>query len=499
MPSSIQPEHRIEPEFIGPLSDRPLAEKARSSDPDDLFPGASAFIGGRHRRRRRQQWDAVRPLAEKLLKADEHVLYVAHGMQVPPALHLVALGVMALPYHQVILIFTDTRVIEVLLGVRGMKAETRVRSFPWNSVSDLKLRFGKLVLKPAQGKKQTWRVPLRGDRKLLNLLLPRLKPRLLPGGAAMAQALPLWHCPKCAATLPANPRSCDSCRTSFSSPRLAALLSLAFPGAGLLYAGHPFLAAADFLGEVLLYLVFLLLMLEAEPGSIMVAVGLGTLLFVLTKIESTHLSQILVSRAKPDTLSRRSRYQRLALVGGLASLMLIGGAFPLAGAARAVVDQDLEVAGLESLWQGSRDAAQWTVFADDPSARSQWRHPDGALVTLFAYPQHLLEGVAEFRNGVRLGFDQRGVTIVKEDEDLPSPFHGFRFVTRAETADGESISTAQYFLVDERNHDIHQAIAAVMDDDPVTAEAAVSDLLSHARWIGATPPDRPAAGPEPAP
>jgi hypothetical protein len=497
MPSSHLPVRRIEPEFLGPLSDRPLAENTRSSDPDDLFPGASAFLGGRQRRRRRKQWDAVGFVAEKLLKADEHVLYVAHGMQVPPALHFLALGHMALLYHQVILVLTDTRVIEVLLGVRGKKAETRIRSFPWDSVRDLKASFGKLILSPAVGKKQTWRVPLRGDRRLLKLLLPRLKARLLPGGAAMAQALPLWHCPQCAATMPANPHACASCRTPFRSTRLAALLSLAFPGAGLLYAGHPYLAAADFLGEVLFYLVFVLLMLEAEPGHTMVALGLGAVLFILTKAESAHLSQILVSRAKPETELRRSRYQRLAMVGGLASLLLIGGALPLAGAARSVVDRDLDVAGQECLWQGSRNAAQWDAFEDDPAARSQWRHPSGTVVTLFAYPQQLLEGVTEFRNGVRLGLEQQGVTVVKEDEDLPSPFRGFRFVTRATTQEGKPIMAAQYFVVDEQNHDIHQAVAAAIDDDPATIEAAVNDLLSHARWIGPTPPERPMAGSEP--
>jgi len=493
MTQPLRSDRRFEPEFLGPLSDRPLAGQAGSSDADSLFPGMSAFLGGRHRRRRRQQWEAIRPLIAKLLKDDEHLLHVAHGMQVPPPLDGLALGAMALSYHQVMLVFTDTRVIEVLLGLRGMKVGTRVRSFPWSGVRELKQRFTKLVLKPASGKKQTWRIALRGDRKLLKMLVPRIAPRLMTGGAGVAQPLPLWHCPQCAAAVPAKPLACASCRTSFRSPRLAALLSLAFPGAGLFYAGHPFLAAADLLGEVVFYLIFLMMMLEAEPGGVAIAAGVGAVLFAITKLQSAHVSQVLVSRSKPEPETTRAGYRKFMLAGGLASLMLIGGAFPLAGAARAIVDRDLDVAGQGSLWQGTRDVGRWLAFADDPYARSQWQSTDGSVVTLFAYPQHLLDGVSEFRNGVRQGLKQQGAAIVKEDEDVPSPFHGFRFVSQAVSSEGETISTAQIFVVDEEHRDIHQVMSATLDEDPSSAETAVRDLLMHARWIGSSPPDRAAA------
>lgn len=490
---STHSKHSIEPEYLGPLTDRPLGQITPSNGPADLFPGASGFLSARQQRRRRDQWNAVSAIAERLLRPDEHVLYVAHAMQVPPALHYLALGYMALSYHQVILVFTDTRLIEVLLGMRGKSAESRVRSFPWASVRDLKTTFGKLALAAERGKKQAWRIPLRGDRRLLKLLMPRLKPHLLQGGAAMAQPLPLWHCPQCCATVPVNPKSCDACRVRFRTTRLAALLSMAFPGAGLFYAGHPFLAAADFFGEIVFYLVFLLLMIEAEPGGVKVAAGFGVFLFLLTKLESIHLSQILVSRAKLETERCRSSYQRFALIGGLASLVLILGAFPLAGAGRAVVDRDLEVVGN---WQGSRNVQEWNAFSDDPAARSQWRRPSGEQVTLFAYPQHMLDSIPEFRNGVRQALREQGMTIIKDDEDVPNPFHGFRFVTRGETNEGEPVSTAQYFVLDEQNRDIHQAVAAALEEDGATAEEMVRDLLSHARWIDPTPPDRNAAGSE---
>jgi len=495
MPTSSPRDYKIEPECLGPLGGRPLAEAAKAGGPSDLFPGASAFLSARHQRRRREQWSAAKPLAERVLRPEERILYVAHAMQVPPTLHFLALGAMALPYHQVMLVFTDTRLIEVLLSVRGKTAETRLRSFPWASVRGVKFTFAKMTVVPADGRRQDWRVPLRGDRNLLKLLSSRLKPRLLQEGAATAQRLPLWHCPQCGVTVPANPRSCDACQASFRSPRLAALLSLAFPGAGLFYAGHPFLAALDFLGEVVLYLIFLLMMLEAEPGAIKVAVGFGAFLFLLTKLESIHLSQILVARTKPETEARRSGYTRLALAGGLASLLIIGSAFPLAGAGRPGLDRDLEVGGKDNPWRGSRNVGEWDAFTADASARSEWRHPSGLRVTLLAYPQGMLSSSSDFRADYRLGLGRQGVTLLKDDEDVPSPFRGFRFVGLGRTQDGRPVSLIQYFVVDEQNHDIHQASTGVLGGDGKMAEDLVRDLLSRARWIDPTPPTRPSPAP----
>ena len=56
-------DHKIEPEHLGPLADRPLAETAKSGGPGDLFPGASAFLSARQQTRRREQWNVARTMA----------------------------------------------------------------------------------------------------------------------------------------------------------------------------------------------------------------------------------------------------------------------------------------------------------------------------------------------------------------------------------------------------------------------------------------------------
>ena len=487
MTNARQGDYRIEPEYLGPLGDRPLAETAKSSDPEDLFPGAATFMARRHQRRRRAQWAAVGPLVKRLLRPDEHLLHVAHGMQMPPVFDMFALGAMALPYHQVILVVTDARLIEVTLDVRGKRAGTRLRSFPWSGVRELKVSLGKLTLRPESGKKQAWKVPLRGDRNLIDLLLARLRPRLLQEGAGRAEPLPLWHCPQCGHSLAPNPSSCDHCRTPFRSKRLAAMLSLAFPGAGLFYAGHPFLATMDFLGEVFLYAMFLVLAVQAEPGSVGVAIGLGAFFFVMTKIESVHLSSILVARSKPEAPTTQSGYRKVVLVGGLVSLILIGGAFPLVGAARPAIDRDLGVTGADSPWQVSRDRSEWDDFADDPTARSRWTHPNGLQVTLFAYPQRLLDSVGDFRNDYLRQMGGAGPTLTVDD-DVPAPFDGFRCVSRRNDGAGTPIALVHYFVIDREHQDIHQLAATVLEEDAGLADEAMRDLLSQARWIDATPP-----------
>src|SRR5882762_2539855 len=151
-------DYKIEPEFLGPLGDRPLVEQAGKSSPDDLFPGASKFLSARQQTKRREQWNAVRPMVKRLLKADEHLLHVAYAQQIPPFMHCIGLGHFVYAYHQVILIVTDQRIIEALLDFRAKGPGTRLRSYPYRHLSALKLRFGKLTAVPGQGRKQGWRI-----------------------------------------------------------------------------------------------------------------------------------------------------------------------------------------------------------------------------------------------------------------------------------------------------------------------------------------------------
>ncbi len=482
---------RIEPEAIGPIADRPLIETAKRSSPDDLFPGASRFLSARVQRHRRNLWTAAAPILDRLLQPDEKILYAAQGGQVPPIHHLLALGRLAQVYHQVLLVFTDRRLIEVLLTPRGKSPDTRLRTWTWKDSGKIEIGwFRKIVVVPGKGKKQAWTLAAGGDRKLLKMLLPRLRERLAPEGAAPAMALPYWHCPNCAAAVAEDAARCGACGTGFRSSRLAVWLSLAFPGAGLFYAGHPILATLDFLGESCLFGVFAFMLMMARDAAEVAGLAMALAIFVvLTKLVSVHLSHILVRRTRPDTPERQAAFRRFAVAGGVISILFLGGAAVATGSARPVVDQDLQLE-VEAGWLGTRATGDFEDFGDDQTARSQWSHPAGLTVTMFAYPLTRLESPEQFRVDFRQAVQSGGGRLILDDEDVPAPFRGFRVVRESTDDDGTPATLIDYFIFDPDGRDIHQFFAAVRTEDAALAEPMVREAVAGSHWIAATPPQR---------
>jgi hypothetical protein len=492
MDSRGTPDHKIEPEFLGTLGDRPLAELAGTSSPDDLFPGASKFLSDREQRKRRQQWDAVLPMVGRLLQPGERVLYVTYAMQTPPLLHTVGMGHLAYAYHQVLLVLTDQRIVEALLNFKASGAGTRLRSYPYRHLSGLKLSFGKLTAIPARGKKQGWGIRAGGDKKLLKLLLPRLQARLLPEGASHAEGVPLWHCPQCGSVVPPAPESCSACRTRFRSTRLATLLSLAFPGAGLFYLGYPFLGTLDLLSETMLFIVWMFLLSGAPAANgIGPAVLLGAIFFVLTKIESIHLGRVLGARSIPEPEGRRERVGKLWLAGGLASVLLVAGAFPVAARVRPRLERDLDASTEDGAWSGTRRVAEWEFYKDEKTARSQWTHAEsGVRLTVFAHPQGLLDDQEQFHRDFSEGMKGEEVEPLIDDARVPAPFRGFRYVGEMQPETGDPVALVEYLLYDPDGHDIHRVSLVVPREDALAGEALVQDFLRHARFIDAVAPVR---------
>ncbi|HZN04233.1 MAG TPA: hypothetical protein VFD06_11685 [Candidatus Polarisedimenticolia bacterium] len=483
-------DYRIEPEFLGPLGDRPLAEAAGKSSPDDLFPGASKFLSARVQRKRREQWNAVRPLVKRLLAPGEHILYVAYAQQVPGWLDHVGLKHWIYAYSQVILVVTDQRIIEALLNFRANGPGTRLRSFTYRSLRDLKLKFGKLTAKPANGKPHAWRALSGGDRKLLGLLLPRLLPRLLPEGTGHAEAAPQWHCPKCGAAVAPDPEACAGCRTLFRSTRFAVMLSLAFPGGGLFYLGHPFLATLAMLGEAMIYFLGLTLLLRAPASEGPVAALVtGAFMLAMMKLVMANVVRVLGRRSIPEPEGRRVRAGRLAVAGGALLMLLTAGAFPLAAAARPRLDHDLDVTAADGSWHGSRSRSEWKAFKDDSDARSQWTDDrTGAMVAVFAYPRSVLDSTSEFRRQYMGAMKAQTARTLYEDTDVPAPFQGFRHASGIRTKDGGEVALMSWFLEDAEAHDLHEVRIVVGIDEVEAGEALVEDFLSQAKFVDAVAP-----------
>ena len=488
MEKSAGQDHRIEPEFLGPLGDRPLVEQAGKSSPDDLFPGASKFLSARVQRKRREQWNAVRPMVKRLLQADEHVLHVAYAQQVPGGLDHVGLGHFVYAYHQVILVITDQRIIEALLNFRANGPGTRLRVYAYRDLKGLKQSFGKLTAIPAQGKKQGWRLRTGGDRKLMNLLLPRLQPKLAVEGAAHAQAAPQWHCPRCGKEITPAPESCAGCRTRFRSTKTASILSLAVPGGGLFYLGHPGLGTLAVVGESMLFLVGFAMMLSPDGGGLAGGLVIMAFLCTLVKLQALNVVRVLGKRSIPEPEGRRERAMKWAMAGSAVSLLLLAGAVPLAASARPRLDHDLEApAGGD--WKGSRTRSEWRAYKQDPDARSQWIDGrSGAMVMVFGYPRSVMDETSEFRRAWVESMKSNTTRTILDDEQVPPPYHGFRHAGGIKAKSGEELALVSYFVDDAEAHDLHEVRIVVPIDQVDAGEELVADFLAHAELVPASAP-----------
>ncbi|MEE9229397.1 MAG: zinc ribbon domain-containing protein [Acidobacteriota bacterium] len=483
---------KFEPEYHGPLEERGFQE----TTPSQLFAGEERFLKGAALRKRCDLWQAAAPILDRLLESGEHVLYAAQAVQKPSVFQALSLGRLAYMYHQVLLVFTDRRVIEILLNQKAKAPDTRIRSFPLSRVSKLSLRFLSVTLVPVEGKKGAWTVS-GGDRKLLKLLLPRIQEHLHPESASPEEIIPKWHCPNCLAVSTPNPKNCEACGTLFRSSRLASVLSLAFPGAGLLYGGHPVLATFDFLGELVVFgfIAVMLATAGTDTASVLGFAGMGAFALFLTKFESIHLGHILVSRSRPEDPERRARWKKFTGVGGALSVVAIAGALALSGTLGAVQKNDLHFEHAQ--WQGSRDPSEWVFFAEDPTLRSQWTHEDGWLVSIFAYPLNSLQTLESFKEEFLQEMDRQNLTNVVEDEALPSTVKGFRHLGDLLMGEDDVKLTAiYYFVYGPDESEIHQLLTVVEAQEADAVESDLRDLLAEVQWIPAAEPDRTMASTE---
>jgi len=223
-------DHRIEPEFLGPLGERPLAESAGRSTPGDLFPGASKFLSARQQTKRHEQWNAVRPMVEASPERRTSTFCMSPTRSRSRPSCTASASPFVYAYHQVILVVTDQRIIEALLNFRAKGPGTRLRflSLPAPERAQAALR-------QADGGARTGT-----QAGLENQARRRQEAPGAPSGAPAAavahrgrrssEPSPLWHCPRCGAGVRPEPEDCASCRSRFRSTRVATMLVARLPG-----------------------------------------------------------------------------------------------------------------------------------------------------------------------------------------------------------------------------------------------------------------------------
>jgi len=456
------------PNLLGPLT----AEPEVVTGPSQFFAGEEKFFSPKKLAERERLWTAVAPHLERVLGDDETVLHVMPVVHVPSTLHVIGFGIWWSLFFRAAVVLTDKRLVEIFMP-DWRRAGTRVCSYSWGQVRKLKLSMGTLSLKPCKGRTQRWKVAVRGDRKLLKLLVPKIE-GLLPGDIHVPRTVPLWHCPECGAASEKHPKTCGQCATVFKSPGRAAVLALVFPGGGLFYAGHPLLAVLDLVGEgILFFMVAMFFLTAGTVEDMIVAVVVGVFVLFLTKLESVHLSTILVKRMVPDP--RPGRWRALTFAGAAVSLVLMALPPVLSGAFAERLDTDLDLTGNTRGWSGGHDSSVWQ-FDADLNQRSEWIRDDGQALFVFSMPLEAGDTVGALDSALQADGQQT-------ERKRFGGFECIRSVGEVPDENGDLLLFVRWFLIDREHDDLHIVSASVWPEDFEALESEVKELLQSASWI----------------
>lgn len=468
------------PHLFGPLE----PEEVGDSTAFENFRGEERHFGRRQIQKRALLRVELDPVLRRGLQSGEQILSIAPGLEIGPLFERLGMGILWSMYYRVALVLTDQRLVEVLLDRGGRVPETRVRSVPWSQVERLSVGIGGLHIRAGKFRR-TWRLSVRGDKKLLRLLVAKISEARVGIGGVPMRSVPLWHCPQCGRAFDRHPKVCDGCGTLFRTRSLAAGLALAFPGGGLFYAGHRFIAVLDLLGEFVFYGIVVAAILTApDQPTLLAAVLMGVLFLVLTKLESVHLATTLVHRTKPYGEEKHRQWRRAALILGVASLAAILLPFLLRGRlANARIDRDLDLTHSGSGWRGGFDRSKWVTGAEDREKRSEWVRSGEEIVEVFAYPLSPLESFRGFVGDYREGTRDRSVAPA---EVLPlGSLETARAIERAASEDGTQFRRIIYLVHEPGGHDLHMVVLAVLPESESEADTELKKELRNSRWVDA--------------
>ena len=460
------------PAALGPLDD----DLTPVTGPVKVFEGEEKYLSARKVEARAKLCEEVASTLSRVLDQEETVLYALPALHYPRFLEFFGFGMWWTLFFRATLIFTDRRVIEVLMR-DGRRAGTRVCSYSWGQVSDLKFSMAALKLKPAKGRTQKWKIIERGDRKLLKLLVPKIQ-QLLPGDIHAPRPVPLWHCPECGAATPEHPTQCSQCESRFKTRGLATALAIAFPGAGLLYAGHPILATLDFFGEMLMFILVATMFLVASgPAEVVAAVVVGLVILFFTKLESAHMASVLVHRTKVET--KNKIWRRVAIVGAVVSLVFLALPPLLSGSLGNKLDRDLDLSANALGWSGGHDPEQWQ-YGVEPNQRSEWIRDDGQAVFVWSWTM----GADETFESLTTAFNTGGEEVPIEPISV-ADLDGFRVHQSDLDNEGDTYVWVRWVLFDRQFDDVHVVGAVVGPEGIESFEAELTELLQNVVWVAA--------------
>jgi hypothetical protein len=201
---------------------------------------------------------------KQLLEPDEEILYSAKACSPVSLLEQFITGWILYYVKRCVLIFTNKRILHFPSKI-NFSPRNSVAQILYGDIENYKLGgFGGrvLALTYKSGKKEKFHYVESKERKKLRTILPLLVRDAVPSAVQERHHL----CPRCTAPLPSAEFICEKCRLEFKDAQKALKFSIAFPGGGYFYTGHPVLGIGDALTETILFIALIIGLVDVSRG-----------------------------------------------------------------------------------------------------------------------------------------------------------------------------------------------------------------------------------------
>lgn len=202
--------------------------------------------------------DKLAPTLQRIVTGDETVLYVANARAPISLFEQWGLGWYVYQITATVLVFTNRRVIHLLVDTKG-KWRGHWKTVAYGDLTSVETKgfLGAILwLKYRNGKKEKYWGLRRADAKKIKAIADAALPASTAESTAAQGMVSL--CPECMATLTERVYHCNGCGLIFKDESTMKKRSWIIPGGGYFYCKQTLLGVLDFMAEAWLTLLVLL-------------------------------------------------------------------------------------------------------------------------------------------------------------------------------------------------------------------------------------------------
>jgi hypothetical protein len=263
------------------------------------------------------------------------------------------------------------------------------------------------------------------------------------------------------------------------SPRRAAQLAVAFPGAGHLYAQRPVAAAVRCALELAVFALLAAgVLASTDRWRIAAFIAVGVVALAAVKLHAAWTAWLLAERAGAISPPVNARWQRAGWAGALASLAVLSAPLLLAGALDRTIDWRL---------QFTDSAREWRVaeppFAAElgsiPKLQEVWSHRDGQWLLVQSWPFRSFESARRATARVSREWRVTGSPV------MLGQHQALEASGEARAPDGGRLITFVLLVIDAEAREVHALTTAA---EPAGAADRLRRLVASSYWEPARSP-----------